>query len=132
MRLAGAALVIVAAWLSSVDAKPKQAKTPPAKGAPATPAAGAQGKQATPQPAGEPAKLDKELIDHQVKQSNYAALKIAKQLYELQKKISGEDSPDTTRRKQALASLYQQVNDYASAERLFNELLKSAEKLHGA
>src|SRR5689334_19545505 len=106
MRLWGSILVVVAVSLSSADAKPKTKATPaakPANSSPATPPAqpGAPaGKQPTPQQAAELAKLEKELIDHQVKQANFAAVKIAKQLYELQKKATGEDSPEAQRRKQ--------------------------------
>jgi len=136
MRLWGTALVVGLVCLGSIgEAKPKKdkpSKAAPAKGAPATPApTGAKGKQPTAQQAAELAKLDKELLDHQMKQATFAALKVAKQLYELQKQATGEDSPEAQRRKQALASLYQQTNDYGGAERIFAELLKTAEKQHG-
>jgi hypothetical protein len=131
MRLAGTVLVVVV-WLCSLAAaRPKQAPRPatrPAAGAPAVPK---PGKQATPQQQAELQRLDQELTQHQVKQATFAALKVARQLYELQRKATGEDSPEAQRRKQTLAGLMQQTGDYAGAERLFTELLHTAEKLHG-
>ncbi|HEU0031801.1 MAG TPA: CHAT domain-containing protein [Kofleriaceae bacterium] len=111
-------------------AKPKPAK-PPVKTAPAKPGVPAPAKQPTPAEAAELAKLDKELVDHQVKQANFAAVKVARKLYELQKKISGDDALETQRRKQSLAGLFQQTGDYVEAVTLYKELLKSAEKQHG-
>lgn len=133
MRLAGTVLVVVV-WLCSLAAaRPKQAPRPakrPAAGAPAVPRPA--GKQATPQQQAELQRLDQELTQHQIKQATFAALKVARQLYELQRKATGEDSLEAQRRKQTLAGLMQQTGDYAGAERLYGELLHTAEKLHGA
>ncbi len=131
MRLLGAALVAVACVWSVAEAKPKKTPakatpTAPAKGAPAKP-----GKQPTPQQAAEIAKLDKELIDAQVKQAQFVALKIAKQLLELQRKATGDDSLEVQRRKTTLAGLLQTTADYAGAEKIYKELLAQAEKQHG-
>ena len=137
MRLLGSALVVVACLCSLAVAKPrktpaaKPASTAPAKGAP--PAAGAPkpGKQATPQQTAELAKLDQELTAHQMKQAHFAALKVAKQLYELQRKATGEESPETQRRKQTLAGIMQTTADYSGAEKLYREILKQVEKDKG-
>jgi CHAT domain-containing protein len=137
MRVPGTTLVVVALLCSLVQAKPKQtpAKTKPAPTAAAkTPAPGAKpaGKQPTPQQAAELAKLDKELTDHQIKQAQFAALKVAKQLLELQRKATGDDSPETQRRKQTLAGIMQMTGDYAGAEKIYRELLAQVEKEKGA
>ncbi|HEY5924995.1 MAG TPA: CHAT domain-containing tetratricopeptide repeat protein [Kofleriaceae bacterium] len=136
MRLVGAAFVVVALCLCSIaNAKPKKdkpPKAPPAKGASATPGpAKPAGKQPTAQQAAEIAKLDKELSEHQTKQAYFAAVKVARKLFELQKQATGDDSLEAGRRKQTLASLLQQTHDYAGAEKLFIELLRAAEKQHG-
>jgi CHAT domain-containing protein len=130
MRLAGTVLVVVVGLCSVAAARPKHTPRParrPAASAPAKPA----GKQATPQQQAELAKLDKELTQYQIKQATFAALKVARRLYALQRKATGEDSVEAQRRKQALAGLLQQTGDYAGAERLYTELLHTAEKLHG-
>ncbi|HEY5950176.1 MAG TPA: tetratricopeptide repeat protein, partial [Kofleriaceae bacterium] len=133
MRLWGTTLV-VAVWLTSLAvAKPKT----PGKPAPAAPTAPAKGgatpagKQPSPQQAAELARLDKELIDQQIKQAHFAALKIAKQLYDLQKQATGEDSAEAQRRKSALAGIMQTTGDYAGAEKLYAELLHQVEKDKG-
>jgi CHAT domain-containing protein len=137
MRLLGAALVIVALSWSVAVAKPK--KTPAPKPAPAATAPAAKGggpaakpgKQPTPEQAAELAKLDKELTEQQIKQAHFAALKIAKQALELQKKATGDDSVEVQRRKQTLAGIMQSTADYTGAEKLYRELLAHAEKQHG-
>ncbi|HEX5058760.1 MAG TPA: CHAT domain-containing protein [Kofleriaceae bacterium] len=132
MRLLGTALV-VAVWLCSVaEAKPKQTAAPkptPAATAPGKPAK--PGKQATPQQQAEIAKLEQELTQHQIKQAYFAALKVAKQLWDLQKKATGEDSPEAQRRKAAVASAMSNAGDYAGAQKLYEEILHTTEKEKG-
>jgi CHAT domain-containing protein len=131
MRLPGTALVVVVCLCSLVAAKPKQTAAPkPAPTAPAKPVA--KGKQPTPQQTAELAKLDKELLEHQMKQAHFAALKVAKQAYELQSKATGEESPEAQRRKGQLAGIMQTTADYAGAEKLYREILKQVEKDKGA
>ncbi len=77
-------------------------------------------------------KLDKELTDHQMKQANFAALKVAKQLYELTKKGWGDEAPETVRRAQTLAGLMQMTGDYAGSIALHRQLLALTEKQKGA
>lgn len=115
MRLWGLVLVVVL-WLGAA-----------AHGRPNAPAA----KQPTPAQAAEIAKLEKELTQAQIKQAHFAALKIARKLYELQRKATGDDSPQTKARKQVLASTLSLTGDYAGAERIYREALRAAEKANG-
>src|SRR5438477_11831503 len=86
MRLARWALVLLVAWCAAraprVDAGPK------------------------PDPA-EIAKLDKQLGELQRKSAYVPAVKIARRLLELQIQLTGKDSAEADRRKQALASALQ-------------------------
>lgn len=77
-------------------------------------------------------KLDKELTADQMKQANFAALKVAKQLYELTKKGWGDEAPETIRRAQTLAGLLQITGDYAGAVTIYRQLLAVTEKQKGA
>jgi CHAT domain-containing protein len=129
MRLLG--VVLVVALCSVAEAKPRQPAAKPASTAPVAKGAAKPGKQATPQQAAELAKLDQELTQHQIKQAHFAALKVAKQLYDLQKQATGEDSPEAQRRKQQVASLMQLTGDYAGAEKLYAEILRQTEKEKG-
>ncbi|MCW5802235.1 MAG: CHAT domain-containing protein [Deltaproteobacteria bacterium] len=76
--------------------------------------------------------LDKDLLAAQMKQAYLVAAKVAQKLYDLQRKASGDDAPDTQRRKQTLASMLGVAGDYAGALALFKELLKTAEVQKGA
>jgi CHAT domain-containing protein len=91
-------------------------------------------------PKGPPAKsaeqveldaLDKEYLALITKQQNFAVVKVLRKAYDKQKKLSGEDSPDTQRRKQLLASMMTVIGDYADATTLYKEMLALAEKQHG-
>ena len=77
-------------------------------------------------------KLEKELTDLQIKQATFAAVKVARKLYEAQRKLTGEESIETQRRKQQLASSMQSAGDHAGAIRLYTELLRLVEKQKGA
>ncbi|MBA3455615.1 MAG: CHAT domain-containing protein [Deltaproteobacteria bacterium] len=76
-------------------------------------------------------KLEKELSDLQMKQATFAAVKVARKLYEAQRKLTGEESIHTQRRKQTLASAMQTAGDHAGSIKLYAELLQTAEKLNG-
>jgi CHAT domain-containing protein len=120
MRLVGTALVVVAFLCSLVSAKPR----PPDKQLPTR-------QQATPAQQAEINKLDKELSDAQIKQAYFAAVKIARKLYELQKKATGDDSLEARSRRQSLAGLLNTTGDYAGAEKIYTEILRSVEKEKG-
>ena len=77
------------------------------------------------------AKLEKELTELQIKQATFAAVKVARKLYEAQRKITGEESIETQRRKQTLASAMQAAGDHAGSIKLYTELLHSVEKAKG-
>jgi CHAT domain-containing protein len=83
-------------------------------------------------PAGanpEIAKLEQQLAAHPT--DAFARVKILKKLYALQKQLTGDDVY-TWRRKIDLASTLQQIGEYAQAAVLFEELVVTAEKQHGA
>src|SRR5690606_9047962 len=102
-------------------------KAPPPRKTPAT----ATGKQPTAAQAAEIARLEKELQAAQMKQANFAALKLAKQLYELQKKATGPTSQRAIQRKQTLAGLLSMTGDYAGAEKHYTEILRATEQEKG-
>jgi len=77
------------------------------------------------------AKLEKELQDLQIKQATFAAVKVARKLYEAQRKLTGEGSLETQRRKQTLASAMQVAGDHAGSIKLYTELLQAVEKQKG-
>jgi CHAT domain-containing protein/Tfp pilus assembly protein PilF len=116
-------LVLVIALCGLAGAQPKRGPLP--KKAP-PPAKVPEGKQA------EIDKLNLELNILQGKQATFAMVKLARKIYELQKKLSGEEDMRTTSAKQRLAGILQQAGDYAEALRLYREMLKATEKKHGA
>lgn len=77
-------------------------------------------------------RLQKQQYELQGKQKYAEAAKIARKLYQLQKKASGEDARDTIFKKQMLATLLLQSMEYVEAEKVYVELLAQAERLHGA
>ncbi|MGE5186320.1 MAG: CHAT domain-containing tetratricopeptide repeat protein [Acidobacteriota bacterium] len=77
------------------------------------------------------AKLDAQMRDAQIKQAYMAALKVAKQAYELQLKISGKDADETQRRLQTLAQAYNTAGDYGEARKLYQQVLAVTEKKKG-
>ena len=97
----------------------------------AAPAAAAPGPQPTPAQKEEIAKLEKELSGLQLKQATFAAAKVAKKLYELDKKIYGEDAIQTIRRKETLAQLAHQNGADVEAVKIYKELIAAQERLHG-
>jgi CHAT domain-containing protein len=109
-----AVLVALALGATSVHAQPKRTGTEPN--------------------AAQRAELDKlqrELSALTSKQAYLAAVKVARKAYELQKKISGEDSIFTWQKKQMLASMLSSAGDAAAADRLFREMLKATEAEYG-
>ncbi|MEO8702785.1 MAG: CHAT domain-containing protein [Kofleriaceae bacterium] len=77
-------------------------------------------------------KLQKELYEHQSKQAYVKAVKVARKLYDLQRKASGEDSIWTWQRKQGLASALTIAGDTNESHKLYKEMLVAAEKEYGA
>ncbi|MEJ7596733.1 MAG: CHAT domain-containing protein [Kofleriaceae bacterium] len=77
-------------------------------------------------------KLDLELSTLQTKNAYFAAVKLARKIYELQKKLTGEDDPRTVGKKQRLAGALQTAGDYGEALKIYREMLKATEKKHGA
>src|SRR5262245_24232137 len=56
---------------------------------------------------------------------------ILRKLYAVERKLSGDDSIATSRRKVSLAATLLQIGETSESVRLFEELLASAEKQHG-
>jgi CHAT domain-containing protein/tetratricopeptide (TPR) repeat protein len=114
-------LAVVVCALAVASAAPKP-KTPPPK----TPAT-------TPDLAHikELQAIDQQMYALQAKQAYLAAAKLARKTYELEKKASGEDSKETQRRKQTLASMLQLAGDYSESLKLDKEVLATAERLYG-
>jgi CHAT domain-containing protein len=83
-------------------------------------------------PAEDLAKVEQEYYKAVGQQASSTALKLAKQLYDLQVKVTGASSREARNRKQTLAGAYQSAGDFANAEKLYTELLHAAEKEHGA
>lgn len=76
-------------------------------------------------------KLQKELVDLQVKGAMYPALKVARKIYRLKLRTLGPDHPETTRALDSVAGLEASTGDYAGALRIRKQLLAQAEKLYG-
>ncbi len=85
----------------------------------------------TPAQKAELDKLDKELREHQIKAAYFAAAKVARKLYLLQREATGDGSADAERRKSLLANMLNAAGDYAEALTLFQELLRTTEKEKG-
>jgi CHAT domain-containing protein len=113
-RFTWVALVATLLWLGTAAAQPRNV-----------------GKKPTAAQQAELDRLQKELTEHQVKQAYVKAIKVAKRLYDLQRKVSGDDSIYTWQRKQTLASMLQSAGDYAAAQTLYKEMLRDAEQQHG-
>lgn len=77
------------------------------------------------------AKLEKELSELRVKQATFAAVKVAKKLYEAHKKINGDEAIQTLRAKETLAQLLHQTGADPEAIKVYNEVIATNEKLHG-
>jgi CHAT domain-containing protein/tetratricopeptide (TPR) repeat protein len=75
--------------------------------------------------------LDKQITEAQLKQANFAAVKLARKALALQIKLTGPSSAEVERRKQTLAMLLGMIADYRGQLALDQELLAAAEKQHG-
>ncbi|MBS1119747.1 MAG: tetratricopeptide repeat protein [Deltaproteobacteria bacterium] len=130
MRFASIAFCVVAWFAGAAGAAPRRPPAPkPVPGASKSVPGAA--KTGTPAQQAELGKLDQELSGHQSKQAYFAAVKVARKLYDLQRKVSGDDAVETQRRKQMLASMLSVAGDYVEADKLYKELLKTAELAHG-
>src|SRR5262245_42012216 len=94
-------------------------------------AAGTDTPTPTPAEQAEIRQLEHELIQVQTKGNYMAATKVARKLYALQRKVSGDDALITQRRKEVLAAMVNGVGEYAEALTMYQELLKTAEKESG-
>ena len=81
MRVASYVLIVVVMWCGAAGAQPRRGPVP--RKAPA-PSQVPEGKQA------EIDKLDQELNALQARNAYFAVVKLARKIYELQKKLSGE------------------------------------------
>jgi CHAT domain-containing protein len=112
-RVGGAlAALVVVAVTSSVAAQPK-APPRPDKDALAI------------------AKLEKELIDHQVRGAMFPSLRTAKKIHALRAKKLGPDHPDTIRALEDVARFTSSTGDFTGALKINEQLLARAEKKHG-
>lgn len=90
------------------------------------------GKTLTPAQQAEIDKLTKDYSDAQVKQAHHLAVKHARQIYELRRKYSGDDSMLTWFARQSYASALQQIGDYTAAHAIYSDMLRQMEKQFGA
>jgi CHAT domain-containing protein len=131
MRHLGYAFVVVVCSFALAVAGPKKAP----KGGKAAPKAqkvpGAPAPKVDPKLEAELQKLDNEYSTASMQQKHFAAVKIAKKLYDLQVKATGADSLMAERRLQTLSIAYSTANDYVNAEKHFKLYLQATEKRHG-
>jgi tetratricopeptide (TPR) repeat protein len=78
------------------------------------------------------ARLDKDFVAAQGRQAYVAAATIAQQLYDVQRKATGDDSAEALRRKTDLARMLNLTGAYPAALQHNKELLKTTEAKHGA
>jgi len=97
-----------------------------AQAAPPAPA-----RQPTPAQKAELEKLDKELREQQMKAAYFAAAKVARKIYLLQREATGDGSREAETRKQMLAGMLNACGDYAEAMTLYQEMLRTTEKEKG-
>src|SRR5580698_797597 len=77
-------------------------------------------------------KLETELRDLQIKQAYIPAAKLARKMYDLQRKIAGDDAPMTRVREMTLAGMLAASGDDLGAHKIYLDLLADAEAKHGA
>jgi CHAT domain-containing protein len=77
-------------------------------------------------------KLEKELLDLQMKQTPFVAVKVAKKLYDLRRKELGPDAQETKTISFQYAGLLQQTGDSNGAYLIYKAHLTALEKKHGA
>src|SRR5262245_49237125 len=117
MRLGGACHIVITGCILAWPGAFAHAAPPP--------------RQPTPAQKAELEKLDNELRQYQIKPAYFAAAKVARKLYLLQRDATGEGSPDAERRKTMLATMLNACGDYAEALTLYQELLRTVEKEKG-
>jgi CHAT domain-containing protein/Tfp pilus assembly protein PilF len=77
------------------------------------------------------AQLDRDITALQIKQANFAAVKLVRRALALQVRLTGASSIEAQRRKQMLATLLGVIGDYRGELVLLHELLAQAEKQYG-
>ena len=77
------------------------------------------------------AKLEKELLDQQVKGGFVPALRTARKIHALREKTLGPDHPDTVRALQDVARFMSSTGDFLGALKIQQQILARAEKKHG-
>ena len=102
-----------------------------ALGGPAAKAPAPKPVQATPAEQQQINDLQKQMYELQAKSATFPAVKLCKQLLDIEKKIYGEDSMQVRMRKQGLAGLYSMTGDYAGALAVDKDILASAERATG-
>ncbi len=76
-------------------------------------------------------KLEKELLELQMKQAPFQAVKVAKKLYDLRKKELGADAVETQNIEMQYSGLLVQTGDYNGALVIYRARLAALEKKHG-
>ncbi len=79
----------------------------------------------------EVARLEKALLDSQMRGAMYPSLRIARKLHQLKLARLGPDHPDTIRALEQVASFTSGTGNYAGALEIHRQLLARAEKRHG-
>lgn len=118
-------LIALVSAIAFAGPKPKAPKSPK----PNTPVQAAN--KPTPDQQKQINDLQKDLYADQAKQAYYPAIKLAKQLIELETKIYGPDAREVGYRKQHLAGLLMSIGDYAESLAIHKEILASAERENG-
>ncbi|HTR49539.1 MAG TPA: CHAT domain-containing tetratricopeptide repeat protein [Kofleriaceae bacterium] len=118
MRSGTWVVLLLVAWCTAALAGPPHGK-PPAK----PPISAAD--------QAELLRLQNEVTQLQIKQQYLPAIKLARQLLDLQIKVSGKDDRQVGYRKQNLATLLSFAGNYSEAIKLYKELVAAAEKDHG-
>ena len=77
------------------------------------------------------ARLEKELLDSQMRGAMYPSLRLARKLHQVKLARLGPDHPDTIRALEQVASFTSGTGDYAGALAIHRQLLARAEKRHG-
>ncbi|HMG52033.1 MAG TPA: CHAT domain-containing protein, partial [Kofleriaceae bacterium] len=121
---------LVAGTVTAAAAAPRPGR-PARRPAPArAPAAGAP-RAASPAAQADLVALDQQLTQLQLKQANFAAVKVARKALALQARLTGPASIEVERRKQTLAGMLGLIGDYRGQMALDQELLAAAEQQHG-
>ena len=116
---------------ATASAAPRKPAAKSARPSAARPAKAGATKPGTPAEQAELAELDKETTALQLKQANFAAVKLARKALALQTRLTGPTSIEVERRKQTLAGMLGTIGDFHGQLALDQELLAQAEKQHG-